>query len=224
MEILQLIMTHKEAKETVIRHLPIWENISKNIIFTSPEDSKMEIEPFSYKEVLIGKAEHHGEISAQRIINIFEYALSKEWEYLLLMEYDSFALNIPEEIFPKPEGVSAAVYVQNKPIKFRGKFYLHYPMFFTREGAKKTLSKLFVVKTNDRNFSDRFIGRAVEHAKIPVNNLLAKRLAYSKNTIEERHYPLLRSAVRQGAVFFHGVKNIQTLSQIFEIPKTNPIK
>lgn len=209
-------MTHQEALLTVERHLSIWENITKEIIFCSPENSYMSEERFvfDYPEARIGEAEHHGEKSAQRIIKIFEYALNWDWEYLLLMEYDSFALALPPEVMPDKGGVSAAVYSQNKPIKYRGKFYLHYPMLFTRSGLERTLEKLEVVKTNDRYFSDRFIGRAVEYARIPVKNLLANRKAYSKNTLLPEHYSKLRKAVKGGAVFFHGVKTQEVLNII----------
>lgn len=218
MNILQLIMTHKEALPTVKRHLPIWENISKNIIFVSPKNSYMEEGRFvfGYPEARIGDAEHSGELSRQRIVEIFEYAISLEWDYLLLLEYDAFALALPKEVIPEKEGVSAIKYKQNKPIKYKASFYLHYPMLFTREGLKKTYWKLSDVKTNDRFFSDRFIGRAVELARIPVKDLLKMKKGYSKNTIEPKHYQKLKQAVAEGAIFFHGVKNTETLSHIIK--------
>jgi len=217
-DILQIVMTHRDARQTVERHLPIWEGVTKNIIFASPEDSFMSEGKFvcGYPEIRIGKAEHNGELSAQRIIKIFEFALKQDWEYLLLNEYDSFALSLPGDVKPDKGGVSAAVYSQNKPIKFKGKFYLHYPMLFTREGMQKVYDKLETVKTKDRYFSDRFIGRAVEYAKIPVKNLLANKRAYTKNTIEPKHYTKLRQEVKDGAVFYHGVKSIEVLKIITE--------
>lgn len=215
MKIQQLIMTHIDAGLTVERHLPIWEGINKEIIFTSPRNSMLSQDFIKdYYNIPIGEAEHSGEISAQRIENIFVYAKELDWDLLLLMEYDSFAISLPPEVMPAYGGVSAATYSQNKPIKFRGKFYLHYPMLFTREGFNKTLAMLPRVQTKDRYFSDRFIGRAVEYANIPVNNLLANKKAFSKNTILPQHYGNLEKAVKSGAVFFHGVKDIQTLSRV----------
>ncbi len=210
MKLLSLVMTHSEAKETVDRHRNYWEKLGGELWFTSPENSAMGVD----KEVLIGKAEHHGEISAQRIMAIFDYASEIEWDYILLMEYDSFALALPEEVIPKTSGVSAAKYLQNKPIKFKGKFYLHYPMLFTREAFIKVVKHLPLVCTNDRYYSDRFIGRAVEFANVPVTDLLKIKRAYSKNTIEPKHYKELRTAVKEGAIFFHGVKTAETLSII----------
>lgn len=215
MNLIQFIMTHKDAKETVERHLPIWENISKEIYFVSPVDSMMSREINKYSELGVGLAEHHGEKSAQRIISIFETALKiPDWTHILLMEYDSFAISLPKEVMPDDCGISAAVYSQNKPIKFRGKFYLHYPMLFTREGFWKTYECLSRVKSNDRLFSDRFIGRAVEYAGISVKNLLANKKAYSKNTILPEHYPKLRDAVKGGSLFYHGCKTQEVLDII----------
>lgn len=223
--LLQIVMTHKDALPTVRRHYNIWRNISKDIILTSPVDSGMEIKDSDdFNQHFIGEAEHNGEKSAQRIIKIFEFALEQRWEYLLLNEYDSFALSLPDDVMPEPGGVSAAKYKQNKPIKFKGKFYLHYPMLFSREGMHRTYTMLDQVKTNDRYFSDRFIGRAVEMAKVPVRNLLKNKRAFSKNTIKPEHYGKLKQAVKDRALFFHGVKNLETLSHIFEIPKIEPIK
>jgi len=226
MRILSIIMTHKEAVPTVRRHLHLWDMVSGDKIFISPADSKMDFgeAQFPYPQSLIGEAEHSGEKSAQRIEQIFITVKEFEWDLLLLMEYDSFALGLPPDVIPAEGGVSAATYTQNKPIKFRGKFYLHYPMLFTREGFNKTLAMLPRVQTKDRYFSDRFIGRAVEYANIPVNNLLANKKAYSKNTILPEHYEKLGKAVKEGAVFFHGVKDIETLSRIILIPTIDPIK
>jgi len=218
MNLLQVVMTHKDSVETVARHLPIWEGITKNIIFASPEDSYMSEGKFinGYPEVRLGQAEHHGELSAQRIIKIFEFALKQDWEYFLLQEYDSFALALPKEVMPDKGGVSAALYNQNKIGKYKGRFYLHYPMLFDRGGCKKVYENLPRVVTRDRYFSDRFIGRAVEFAKIPVNDLLSNKKAFSKNTILPEHYSKLREAVKEGAVFFHGVKDVETLRIIME--------
>jgi len=213
MKTLSIIMTHKEALPAVRRHLPIWNKHLEKIVFTSPVDSMMGSE---LEETGIGNAEHNGEISAQRIMKIFEFALSypETWEYLLLLEYDALALGLPEYIFS--EGVSAAKYSQNKPIKFKGKFYLHYPMLFKREAFERVYSCLDAVKTRDRYFSDRFIGKAVELARIPVKDLIREGKAYSKNTIKQEHHKALKQAVRNGAIFFHGIKTEETLRIILE--------
>jgi hypothetical protein len=202
-------MTHKEAVPVVRRHLPIWERALGDFVFTSPEDSAMD--QSDLKEVLIGKAEHHGELSARRIIKIFEYALSKKWEYFCLLEYDAIVLDFPKDVIPERGGVSAAKYVQNKPHKFTAKFYLHYPMLFTREGARKVLELLPSIGGNDRQFSDRFIGKAVQLGEIPVKNLIKLNLAWTKNTITEKHRIPLKKARKKGAVFFHGVKTEEIL-------------
>lgn len=211
--ILQLIMTHKDALPVVERHLPIWKQVSNNIIFTSPKDSMMGIE----NEIGIGKAEHHGELSARRIIEIFDFALSKEWDHLILLEYDALVIELPEDVLPEPGGVSCTVYPQNKPHKFVGKFYTHYPMLWTREGMEKVAKMLpKVVNCEDRYYSDRFIGRAIEYAKIPLKNLLNINRSYTKNTFREKHEVPLRRYTRNGAVFFHGVKTPEILKIIQE--------
>lgn len=216
MKILTMIMTHKEALPTVRRHLPIWENCPGKIFFTSPVDSMMMEKIGKHPELAIGFAEHHGELSAQRIIEIFKFALEyyEEWDHLLLMEYDAFALDITVDVIPPPGGVSATKYLQNKPIKFKGKFYLHYPMLFTRIATEKVYKYLPEIKRNDRHFSDRFIGRAVELARIPVRDLMKEKKAYTKNTILHKHHSQLREAVKNGAIFFHGVKDEETLKVI----------
>jgi hypothetical protein len=230
MKIFAVVMTHKEALPTVKRHLPIWMGVSNHLIFTSPEDSYMSDEEFclGYPEIKIGRAEHHGEISAQRIISIFNYVIEhylyEEITHILLMEYDSFAIAIPEDVIPKESGVSAIKYPQNKPIKYKAGFYLHYPMLFSIEGFKLTAKELENVKTKDRHFSDRFIGMAVEKSRISVTDIRKSRRGYSKNTIESYNYQTLREAVKNGAVFFHGVKTVETLSQIYEIPTIPPIQ
>jgi hypothetical protein len=170
-------------------------------------------------EIPIGHAEHNGELSAQRIISIFEFALTRDWDHLLLLEYDAIALSLPPDVMPDKGGVSAARYKQNKPYKFRGKFYLHYPMLFTREAVEKLIKFLPNIVSNDRYFSDRFIGRAVELANIPVKNLIKTGRAYTKNTIEDRHIPNLIKAAKGGALFYHGIKSERVLNAILNNQK-----
>jgi len=230
MKIFSVIMTHKEALPTVKRHLPIWLGATNYLIFTSPEDSYMTDEEFclGYPEIKIGKSEHHGEISAQRIISIFNYVIEhylyEEITHILLMEYDSFATSISENVMPKEFGVSAIKYPQNKPIKYKAQFYLHYPMLFSKEGFKLTAKELANVTTKDRHFSDRLIGMAVEKSRISITDLRKLKRGYSKNTIEPYNYSSLKEAVKNGAVFFHGVKTVETLAQIYEIPIIPPIQ
>lgn len=217
MKILTIVMTHKEALPTVKRHLPIWENCPGKIVFVSPEDSKMNIPgPNPYNETPIGQAEHSGLLSALRITEIFKFALEypEEWDHLLLMEYDSFALGLPKDVIPPPGGISSGIHPQNKPIKFKGKFWTHYPVLLTRTATEKILEALPGIKTNDRLYSDRFIGRAVELANIPVNNLSKKGLAYARNTIEQKHISQVREAAKNGCLFWHGVKSKNILDII----------
>lgn len=216
MKLLSLIMTHRDVLSTVTRHVSIWTKLPGRIQLTSPTSFGM-TGYLGTQELQMGVPEHHGEKSAQRITQIIKYALDREdWTHLLLMEYDSFALDLPEEVMPPEGGVSAALYPQNKPVQFIGRFYLHYPMLFTREGLSRTYEELPRVKTKDRYYSDRFIGMAVELAKIPINNLRASGKSYSKNTIREKHYKELNKAVRGGALFFHGVKDNATLQVILQ--------
>ena len=215
-KIIQPIMVHNGAEHTVARHLSIWERITKDIVFISPEDSQMQNSFLTthYAKAGIGKAEHHGEISAQRIELIFEFLLSLKWDYCLLNEYDSFATNITRKGYAISGGLSAALYFQNKSIKFKRRFYLHYPMLFTKEAMSIVYFNMSKIKTNDRYFSDRFIGGAAEIGKVPINDLKRKKLAFSKNTIGEKHVGDLEKALRLGALFFHGVKTEHILQVI----------
>lgn len=212
-----IVMTHSEAIETVKRHIELWKKNSEEIIFISPVDSPMTETGIisGYIENLIGKAEHHGELSAQRIEQIFEYALMKDFDYLILTEYDAFFTEkIPDYLLPDDNSVTAIKYRQNKPIKFKGRYYLHYPMIFTKKSLSKTYQKLSTIKTNDRYYSDRFIGMAVDLAQLQVKDLLSYKKGFSKNTILPEHYPQLRQAVKEGAIAFHGVKTEECLKLV----------
>lgn len=212
--VLQIVMTHSEAKETTSRHTPYWERISKNIVFVSPKDKFLFVPGFLSSA--IGKAEHHGELSASRIEQTFEMAKLLNWDTLFLYEYDALITKLTEDILPPAKGISAPVYRQNKPIKFKARFYTHYPMIFTREGFDKTYETMKTIKgggrARDREYSDRFIGLAIQLAGIPVKNLFKNRRAFTKNTIRPHHYKELRFAVnKEGASCFHGVKDLNTL-------------
>lgn len=200
------VMTHKEALPIVKRHYWLWNKFASDLIFISPKDSLME--DLSLNEIAIGYAQHDGEISAQRIISIFEELKKFKWEYLILNEYDSFILDLNEEIMPPEGGMTAGIQKQNKPKKFKGKFYPQFPMIFIRKGFEKVLEKLNEVEGNDRLFSDRFIGVAIEKANIPIINLFKLKKAYSKNTINLKKHKLeLKEAKKNGVLFWHGVKS-----------------
>lgn len=206
--ILALVMAHSEARAAVVRHLPIWRRFADRVVITTPHDSELYID--GIEQVTIGQKSHHGEVSAGRISLTLRWALTQEWDVLQLHEYDSLCL-APGPVVHQNE-IAALRYKQNKPWKYRGEFYLHYPHFYSRHAAQSMLALIPKVRQPDRWMSDRLLGVAAKMAHVSVNNLRANGTGWSKNTIEAAHYPQMIERIKAGARYIHGIKTEECLN------------
>lgn len=210
-----LVMTHNSpiVRQSVLRHLPLWQGNCGRLVFTSPEDSPLGLP--GLEEVLIGRAAHHGEDSAIRIIAILKYALTLPWETLHLHEYDSFAFHVPSAAKPETDGMSAYWRPQNKP-RYLARGFPSFPMLFTRNGLARVIEQCEKMTTAhvDRAMSDRMIGLAAEWGNVHVKNLKTLGLAWHQNTIVPSMIPKGALLARHGCALFHGVKDDRTFKEL----------
>lgn len=206
-------MAHRGTEETVLRHRKYWNGPT---IFTGPVGFTPDLP--GEKVVAIGEREHHGIKSAERIIGILEYALTNhDWEFLELNEYDSFRLEDP--LVPE-HGMAGTFYPQNKPMEFAALFYIHYPHTYARKAVENVLRTAKILLKHrgvakDIEYSDRFLGLAVQSSGTRFNDLKANGGAFSRNTIcPVKHKEKLKLALKNGAKHFHGVKSKETLEII----------
>lgn len=209
-----IVMAHAGTEAAVHRHIKHWRSENGTLVFTSPIGFAPNLPNETVVE--IGEREHHGLVSAKRIVDILTYALQSRWDILELNEYDSFCTD-RSLTQPQPNGLTGIFYVQNKPHEFQGLYYIHYPHTYTRQAVEKLIPVLNAMIEEqapyDVHYSDRFIGLGVQacntmqHGAIPITDLRSKSLAYSRNTISfPKHKAALSLALARGAVSFHGVK------------------
>lgn len=219
---LALIQAHHGVEETVKRHLPFWRAVSRRVVFVTRVDAKLELE---VEQIAIGTGGHHGQELAERIVGMFDWASKESWTTFGLFEYDAISLSM---LAPPLEGMAALRYRQDRPDYWVGKFFLHYPHVYSRKAFDKIhpqLKEILSQKVIDTRYSDRFIGLAAERAGVPIMDLRAEKIGFSRDTITELDRSELIKAVRKGASFFHGIKDADTLKALIkEYAKTSKPK
>lgn len=210
---LALIQAHHGVEATVSRHLPFWEASYDRVVFVTTKGSALKL---PVEQIERGAGGHHGDELADRVVEMLEWALSQSWSMFGLFEYDAFHL---AHMAPPLKGMSAIRYKQDNPTYWEGAFFLHYPHLYSREALAAIVPQLKAIRARgevDTRYSDRFIGRAAELAGIPVQDLKAEKLGFSRDTITTADVPEMEKAVRKGAVAIHGVKTEDILAEILK--------
>ncbi|MFB1500825.1 hypothetical protein [Thiocapsa sp. N5-Cardenillas] len=210
---LAIILAHGKVQETVVRHLPVWAKVAERVIIASPAD-----DPVCLRHewgFVTGKSARYAEETNQRTMECFELAKELSPRLLIWMEYDALLWEFP----PMADMMSARSVMGTKftsaDRSFKGAFYLHSPIIFGSAAIRETLLAMCDLPPDaERGFGDRFIGLAVELARLPVIDAHAYQLAFSKNHIEKADIPDAVQARRKGAVFMHGIKEAAVFQAI----------
>lgn len=226
---LGIVLAHGAAKETVLRHLPYWFKVCGTILLVTPVGQKLQLNlenVIEYEMVVDGGS--YSTLTNQRTFLALDCALNlyreSPYEYFILFEYDSLCWGpIPDAAVPPPGAMSGIVWPNEKvtPIPgkpFKGNFYLHFPHIYSAEGLALTVKamKHLVSMDAEWGYTDRYIGLAVERAKVPVVDTRKMGLAYSYENISKHPDRVLGciEAVKKGAIFTHGIKDKESLDLI----------
>jgi hypothetical protein len=218
MKTLVSVMVHKDAQTTFDRHFPLWRNLENTeILVVCPTNSPIILpERGKCRRLEVGHAEHSGKQSIVRVRTVLEHLAGQgEFERYVFFEYDSFCLGqLPE---PRAD-IMAPVFRDNGPNRgFKGTIYLHPPIMFTAAGLSKVCEQIKKMSlAEEGGVWDRWLGWAIEQANIPFIDMLTSGEAYSSNTIEPHQFEQLPKLIRNGAVFFHGVKTPECFKVIME--------
>lgn len=208
------IMAHAEAKETFLRHFPYWrmqaEDNLNHMIVWMPEDAKFHIEGISYQAV--GRKEHHGQQAILRFRYMLEFLNGLAYDRYLIYEYDSISLehvrifdqDFAGNLFPEP----------NAGKSFMSPIYSHPPLVFSQRGLAKVCEEFRQMPELENGFWDRYLGLAIHRAGLTTRSFMQDGTGHSHNTIHPDHYDGARIAVMNGAVHFHGIKDIACLKVI----------
>jgi len=226
MSILTCVLVHKQAQETFDRHLPYWKAWTDKILVVTPEDSQIQT---SEQQISHGKACHVGEEATKRMRWMFRWLEGTDFTEFIVHEYDSISFDRPS-IFNSPDTNDA---IQGN--WFRGEehpdwlseSFVHPPLAFRRPALGALVAALGIIPDHaERGAWDRWLALAInkhneQRTRIWIpsygsNGFGVCGSGFSHNTIHEDRYPELARAVRNGARFFHGIKQESALKVILE--------
>lgn len=223
--ILGVVMAHGAAEATVLRHLPYWLRVCDQVEIWVPAGEGFPI--YTPGAVVIEAVPNAGGYSAatsERTFVAMQAAMDHNHEFVMLLEYDAMVWGpIPASALPE-HGAVAACRWPNEPHSpipgktFLGAFYLHFPHLYSRLALELTVGTIRQAMrfSDEHGYTDRFLGRAVELAGVPVRDWRAEGLAYSYENISKHPGRVLEciEAVRRGTLFSHGIKDDASLQRI----------
>lgn len=228
-----VVMAHGAAQATVRRHLPYWLRVCGEVEIWVPAGEGFTLDtPGAYVFEAIPNRGAYSGATSERCTVAMEAALDTGLPYTLLMEYDALTWGpIPDAAVPA-HGEVAAPRWPNEPHTpvpgktFRGAFYLHFPQLYSRLALELTVGTIrqAMRSTDEHGYTDRFLGRAVELAGVPVRDWRAAGLSYSWENISghERRVVECVAAVRAGAFCSHGIKDEVSLRRILAVSPFGP--
>lgn len=231
--VLGVVLAHGAAEATVRRHLPYWLKVCQQVEIWVPvgEAFPMHTPGASVVEAVPNGGAYSGATS-QRCFEALAGACESNFEFTALFEYDSLTWGpIPDKAIPE-HGEVAGIRWPNElksPVPgktFAGAFYLHFPQLYSRLGLELTVGAMREAMqfTDEHGYTDRYVGRAVELAGLPVKDWRAMGLAYSWENISRHEHRVAEcvEAVRRGALFSHGIKDEASLRRILAVSPWGP--
>lgn len=203
---LVIVLAHGKVADVVARHLPMWQDMGREVFFFTPVDDPLPDK--SLKQYSVGKSKAYSEDTNLRCREALRFASMTLYDYVFLCEYDSlvFKKPIPTVFQPTKDGVAAPVFHNVDP-SFSGKTYLHFPQLYTNSAVHATVAAMDALPLGaEKGFTDRYVGLAVEKAAIPVKDLNPTGFVYTQNEIDEKKLPEALEAYKKGARWSHGIK------------------
>lgn len=212
-----MVLAHGAAIDTVRRHLPIWREFHDRVIICSPADDPVQL-PDVWGFVT-GRSSRYAAETNVRTLRAMLLASELRPNFLTFCEYDALLWRWPEELVHSlaakngfEKGWVAASLFHNDDAKFKGSFYLHSPIIFSREAIPRVAVEMAnLPRDAEHGFGDRYFGLAVENSGIPVMNGHDCGLSYSQNHIQRHHWEDAKNVISAGGCFSHGIKDTDTL-------------
>lgn len=211
------IIAHGRAEETMIRHLRLWEAHGVPLWFVCPENDELGGE-IGHKITPLGEAHHNGPGSIVRLKHILFELETRDSEYHVIYEYDSFCLG---GVIPFQSGFSGNLYCNDHPSRFQAPAYPNPPWVFDHMACKIMAETARMwPDIYEEGEADRFFAALTYLSGVPLRAF--NPLGYSNATITERDIPKLRRRIKEGGVMIHGVKNQWTLAACQEFYADRP--
>jgi hypothetical protein len=216
-DLLVNIMAHGRALDTLKRHMPFFEeHLQGDFIIWTPQD-----DPIYYGAMPVqhtGFKGHDGVEALRRFRYMLRSLSEGPHERLAILEYDCvITAGWPE--FP-PTALAGIFFPEPHHETFKGRQFPHPPLFMRRMTCQALVRAFDRIPLNSEGgMWDRALGLAMDLAGIDPFDLHQDGRAFSHNTIHPAHYDGLREAARNGATYFHGVKDAETLRVLVNAKK-----
>lgn len=203
-----IIHAHGGRQDIVDRHLPLWEAFGHEVIFVTPTNSKVET---GHPQFSIGKTSHHGPLCFHRVMLVLQVAARSSHDQFILFEADSFGLDPHAKIL---KGIRANIGVNHEPERFLAQRYINWPWTADRESVEKMLAVSDKYDIYEEGYADRVYGALAHFAGIPI--LAHDPVGFGPNDILPEHWNYVSTLIHAGGVWFHGIKDKETLDFMTE--------
>lgn len=225
--ILGVVMAHGAVQATVERHLPYWLRVCDMVEVWVPEGEGFKLPGGVLVIEAVANGGAYSGATSERTTIAMGAASDHDPEFVMLLEYDAMVWGpISRRRMPEHGHVAACCWPNEaqSPVPgktFKGSFYLHFPHIYSRLALELTVGTIRQAMkfTDEHGYTDRFLGRAVELAGVPVRDWRAEGLAYSWENISGHPGRVAEcvEAVRGGALFSHGIKDEASLRRILAV-------
>lgn len=207
---LVVTMAHRGTEQHCRTHLPFWQ-AQGEVVFFSPADLKVRLK--EHQVWSHGHYGHHSPQANQRFLAMLKLCAETKASQFVIHEYDSICFSpivgIPDDHIA---GIAYTDCTPNRP--FAGSHFIHPPLFLSRPVLLRVIEILSGIREQERFMWDRWLGLCCECGGIPIYDLRARGLGYSRNTIELRDLPAAIEATKNGTACFHGIKSQQVFDAL----------
>lgn len=224
-----VVLAHGKAQAAVLRHLPEWQKNAATIVFFTPADDPLDLPGCA--QINIGKSDGYSAHTNNRCREALRFATHANADYVLLIEYDAVVFGpIPEKFYPKWDEVTAPKFTvppgeqcPGRSIIFEGSQFLHFPIIFSMASCCATVEAMDNMSSwAEGGLTDRYVGYAVERAKLSVVDLWRSGIVYTKNIIRPDMIDEAVAAVKAGARWHHGIKDRDVFEKMSAAAATLP--
>lgn len=192
--------------------LPFWRKSGCDLLFSSPCDapSKLDfVDHVSFGRKLTDRAEDYW-FYQSRVLDTFKHCQSLDYDGFVFTQLDSICLGKLPDIGPSD---SVHHWIGGDKQGFESTFYLHPPWCFGKDRLEEFVECASRESIQlERGIMDRWIALIMQRHSLPMTKCT---WSWSVNSIDTPEFvQSARTAIANGVIFIHGVKNKHQLNQI----------
>lgn len=210
-----VVMAHGGAAATVERHKKYWEPWGEVVYLVPANDTLPGDRGIQWA---YGVSQHAGFEVNRKVLLGLQQAVKRLPDNIIFLEYDAFILgNDNSWLYKIPDDtIWCPAFRDIRDNRgFVGTTFTHPPLVMGIKVAGKLIRAMEAVGVGvESGFWDRYVGLVCEQYGIKIQNMWDEKLCYARNPIEGQYLDAACDAVRNGAIFIHGIKDEPSLRRI----------